>query len=549
MPVDADRAVIVRASRIHTMDTTGRGAVDGVGGAAEAVLVVNGRVRGVGTGDALRRQAPRAEVIDLPGTTVTPGLTDAHVHLIEWALARREVDLTGTATPAEAARRVADRATSGVGWVRGRGWDPHRWNESPHRDHLDRHVLDRPVLLQSHDMHSLWGNGAALWAAGIDRDTPDPPGGRIDRDAEGRPTGVVRDNAMTLLLRAAPERGWEERRTALLEAQPLLHRAGVTGVHTVEPDSLGLLEAVRAADDLRLRVLQHLALDHVEDAIRLGLRSGFGGPWIRIGGVKMFLDGALGSRTALMREPYERSEDCGVATLDPDVFRDGVRAAAAAGLASTVHAIGDAANDLALDVLADPGSRLDGPVPHRIEHVQLLAPERLGRRVGADPAPDDATGAAEPHPGLARVVCSVQPSHLMTDWRAADHHWGRRARFAYAFRSMTDAGATLALGSDAPVEPPDPRQGLYAAVVRSDLRGAPSEGWYPEERITPFEALVGYTVGAARAAGDRRQGRIAPGSFADLVAWDRDPLDLESEELLHMSCVWAMVGGEVIWSG
>jgi len=520
---EAIRTLLIRADRVHAMS-------GGPAAPADAVLVEGSRVRRVGTWEELRSAAPSAERIDLRGTTITPGLTDSHVHLVEWALSRTEVDLGEAASRDEAAMMVAARARSGEGWIRGRGWDPNRWALPPHRDALDRLVPDRPVLLQSHDMHSLWGNGRALWAAGIERETPDPPGGRIERDAEGRPTGVVRDNAMPLLLRAAPDRGWAERRAALLDAQSALHRWGMTGVHTVEPDSLGLLESVRADGELRVRVLQHLAKDRMDDAIRLGLRSGFGGPWIRIGGIKIFLDGALGSRTAWMREPYQRSSNRGLVTLEEDEFRDLVRRGSAAGLAMTVHAIGDAANDLALDVLFGEGGSLQGPVPHRIEHVQLLGADRLG------------------HPSLGRVICSVQPSHLMTDWRAADAHWGRRARYAYAFRSMLDAGATLALGSDAPVEPPDPRMGMYAAVARLDPRGAPTGGWYPEERLTTLEALHGFTVGAARAAGDTRQGRLGPGTFADLVAWDRDPLDASPDELLDMTCTLTMVGGETVWS-
>lgn len=511
--------ILVRADRIHTPE-----------GVVEAVLVRDGRVVAVGSAESLAGGMPRLETLDLAGTTVTAGLTDAHVHLVEWALARRQVDLTDAATPADAARRVAE-AAGDDGWVRGRGWDPHRWDEEPTRTLLDEALPGRPVLLQSHDMHSLWGSSTALERAGITASTPDPEGGRIERDPQGTPTGVVRDNAMPLLLDAAPAPGWPQRRTALLAGQEALHRLGLVGVHTVEPDSLGLLEAVRADDRLRLRILQHLPLAALDDAIRLGLRSGFGGDWLRIGGVKMFLDGALGSRTALMRDPYEGTDDRGVATLPAQEFRAVVERGARAGLATTVHAIGDAAMDLALDVLATQAAALEGPVPHRIEHAQLIAPDRLD--------PDEA---------VRRVVCSVQPSHLMTDWRAADRHWGDRARLAFAFRSLEDAGFTLALGSDAPVEPPDPREGLYAAVTRRDRAGRPADGWYALERLSMERAWAGYTVGAAHAAGDPRQGRLAPGAFADLVAWREDPFRVEPSRLLELEAVLTMVGGEVVWS-
>jgi predicted amidohydrolase YtcJ len=205
----------------------------------------------------------------------------------------------------------------------------------------------------------------------------------------------------------------------------------------------------------------------------------------------------------------------------------------------TVHAIGDAATDLALDVLMEHGPPAEGGLPHRIEHAQLIGADRLAR--DGDPG-----GVGSPMEGL---VLSVQPSHIMTDWRAADRHWGARSRWAYAFHSLEEAGAVLAAGSDAPVEPPDPRHGLYAAVTRRDLEGEPAGGWHPEERLSTERAFAGYTTGAARAAGDPRQGRLTPGSFADLVAWDRDPMTTEPEELLQLDTRLTMVAGETVWSG
>lgn len=519
-------AVLVRAARIHTPRLAG----------GDAVLFRDGRVAGLGSFDDLRAAAPQARIVEVTGCTLTPGLTDAHIHLVEWALSRRGADLARARSAADAAALVAAHAaahrggTGGADWVLGGGWEPHGWADRPHRRLLDDLLPGRPVLLRSHDLHSVWVSGEALRRAGVHADTPDPPGGRIERDPDGSPTGVLRENAQQLLLSAAPAPTEADRRAAAREAQPALHRLGVTGIHCVEPDSLGVFEALRAAGDLRLRVLQALPLAGLDDALRLGLRSGFGGEWLRIGGIKMFLDGALGSRTALLRAPYEGSTDRGVSTLDPAAFRDAVRRGSAGGLAMTVHAIGDAAVDLALDALAEDGRALEGPVPHRIEHVQLVGADRLA----------DA--------GAAGIVCSVQPSHLMTDWRAADRHWGARSRTAYAFRSLADGGATLAFGSDAPVEPPDPRHGLYAAVTRMDLAGEPAGGWVPGERLTAAAALDAYTVGAAHAAGDPRQGRLVPGAFADAVAWDRDPLAVAPGELPEITCVLTIVGGDVVWS-
>jgi predicted amidohydrolase YtcJ len=524
------RPTLVLARRIRT----GAGEV-------EALLLLGGRVADAGAAEDLRRRWPAAGTLDLPELTVTPGLTDAHVHLVEWALARRWPELGTAASPAAAAAAVARSLEGGPaprdGWVRGRGWDPHRWSQPAHRRHLDDALGELPVALQSHDMHAYWASSEALRRAGIDPTTADPEGGRIERGPDGEPTGVLYDNAVPLLLDAVPPATSSERRAALADGQRELHRLGVTGVHTVEPDSLGLLDEARAADVLRLRVLQHLPLARLEDAVRLGIRSGFGGPWLRIGGVKMFLDGALGSRTAWLHEPYEGTGDRGLSTLEPAVFRDAVRRGTRAGLAMAVHAIGDAATDLAMEVLtAHP---VEGPIPHRIEHAQLMTSGRL--EPGGNAGPGGAGVASQ-------VVLSIQPSHLMTDWRAADRHWGERARRAFAFHSMEAAGFTLALGSDAPVEPPDPRHGLYAATARRDLDGEPEGGWYPGERLSMERAWAGYTTGPARAAGDGRQGRLIPGAFADLVAWDRDPAAADPEEVPSLQPILTMVNGEVVWS-
>ncbi len=592
---------------------------------ADALLVRAGRVVAVGRADELVPAATGADVLDLRGSTITPGLTDAHIHLLEWALSLRDIDLAECRSPEACARAVAralnggvgvwgcggvgdDRASSGilphahtpagqggegdphtVGWVRGRGWNPHHWGGSyPHRAVLDAVAGNRPVVLQSHDMHALWANGRALAEAGIDRDTPDPAGGRIVRGADGEPTGVLLEMAAQLLARRVPPPSVEEAEAALLDGQRALHRLGITGVHTFpaihlhDPDGFALLQRLEERDLLRLRVLHHIPLERLDDAIRLGLRSGFGGDWLRLGAVKLFLDGALGSRTALLCEPYEGESDYrGVEAMPLADFRAAVARAGAAGIAAAVHAIGDAAVARALDVLADPALAGHGTaLPHRIEHLQLCPPGRL-----ADAA-------------RAGIVASMQPAHLITDWAAADAHWGARARYAYAFRSLltgqglgaandvgecgsvgvwetaasgaseggrdaseaavlhtptplhphTGYSAVLAFGSDAPVEPVDPRLAFYAATTRQDLQGRPEGGWYPEQRIGMAGVLRAYTRGPALASGAaERHGLLAPGAAADFVAWDGDPLETEGEALLRLRCTATVIAGEVVW--
>lgn len=522
------------ADRAITFDDGGPAVVSPVG-----IVIANGRIEAIGPAAEVRPGAG-VRILDLAGTTLTPGLVDAHIHLTEWALARREVDLTAATSPEDAASHVAASAhTEGGRWIRGRGWNPHLWNgREPHRSLLDAAAAEgEAVVLQSHDMHALWVNGEALNRAGISAGTTDPEGGRIIRDSSGNPTGLLLENAAELVTRVLPAPDPAETVGAILDAQAVLHAHGITGVHAFpsihipEPEPLASIEAIRASGRLRLRVLQHLPARMLDDAIRIGLQSGFGGEWIRTGGIKMFLDGALGSRTAWMRAPYEGdAQRFGVQTMEKGEFSWYVQKAAAAGLATTVHAIGDAAVSLALDILHDDAVAVQA-MPHRIEHVQCCPPERAHE------------------PGEARITCSMQPAHLITDWAIADRHWGAaRAGATYAFRPLLDGGAVLAFGSDAPVEPADPRLGLYAAITRTTPEGSPENGWFAEHRLTAEEALRGYTRGPAHAAGRPRQGRLAAGMQADLVAWDRDPTRCAPRDLLRMRAVATVVGGEVVHS-
>jgi predicted amidohydrolase YtcJ len=521
MPPHAAPDLVLTARRIHVL---------GDRPPAEALLIRGGRIAAAGTEAEVRAAAlPGARVEHVDGV-VTPGLTDAHVHLTTWALARRQVDLNAARTLDDGVAAVAEAARTGEGWVRGLGWDRHRWGGLPTKEPLDRVAPDRPAFLLSHDIHGAWVNSAALRRCGITRDTPDPAGGEIVRDARGEPTGVLLEKAVRLVESHLPQPSSAEVRAALLEAQAEAHRLGLTGVHSVEVTGIEDWSAMEQDDLLRLRVLQSIPLPRLDHAIALGLRSGFGSEWLRIGGVKMFMDGALGSRTAWMRQPYEggAAGDTGIRTLETEEFRDNVRRAAEAGIASTVHAIGDAAVEMAIDVLGSaPRPRA---MPHRIEHVQLCPPDLWERA------------------GRSGVVGSMQPVHVMTDIPAAERHWGRdRSRGAYPFAPLQRAGMTLAFGSDVPVESCDPRLGLFAAVRRVGWDGAPAEGWWMENAVTAEQALRAYTEGPAVAAGlEHRQGRLLPGYDADLVAWDVDPLEAEPDAIRGMRCLLTMAGGEVV---
>lgn len=524
--------LLVLADRVHELRP---GGTRSTRRHPDAVLVRRGDVVAVGRSQELRETAGDPEVLDVRGSVVTPGLTDSHLHLLEWARARRQVDLTRASSAAGAAEAVARRAPEASGeWIRGHGWSRHRLGGFPHRRHLDERLPDRPVALQSHDMHALWLNGEALRRLGLDEQTPDPADGRLLRDEDGSLTGVLLEHAVDLATGGLPEPGPAELADDLREAQAALHRLGFTGVHSVEMHgsafrSLNLLRRLRERGELTLRVLQHLPRGLLEGALELGLRSGFGDERLRIGAIKFFLDGTLGAGTAWLRDAAAGT-DGGGPLLPVEELRAGVESAAAAGLSSAVHAIGDAAVAEATECLS--GAATDElPMPPRIEHAQLLDPDRLTR--------DRAAG----------LVFSVQPSHLLSDWRDAEEQWGpERCRGAFAFQTILDRDGTLAFGSDAPVEPPDPRRALFAATARRGLDGEPSGGWHPEQRISVREAFAAYTTGPAVAAGEEnRAGRLLPGFRGDLVAWDRDPLSAVGRGLLEMEPVATVVGGEVVW--
>jgi predicted amidohydrolase YtcJ len=494
----------------------------------DAIWWEDGRVRAVGRAADVAPLVPRGTPrYELPGSLVTPGLVDGHTHFAVWALNRRRVQLAGARTRAEAVRRIA-RAEPTDGWVLGQGWDANGWVERPDRSALDA-VQPAPVFLESLDMHAAWLNSAALAAAGITRATPDPFGGRIVRDANGEPTGVLQERAVELALGVLPAPPDDLLARAILDAQSEAHRLGVIGIHDLESEQvLAAFRRLESEDALRLRVLFHPPVAALPRLIAEGARSGAGTEWLTIGAIKLFLDGSLGTQTAWMLEPYEGSRDRGLPISTLEQARDAMADAARAGIASAVHAIGDAAVRRALDLMSGlPRVAL----PHRIEHFQCVHPADLARAAQLE------------------VVVSMQPAHLLTDIPLVERHWGARGREAYAFRSILRRGTTLVFGSDVPVAPLDPREGVYAALERRASDGGPPGGWRPEEKLDFDTALRAYTIGPARAGGvAHRRGALAPGLDADLVAWEVDQAALahEGEAFRRARARLTVVGGRVV---
>jgi predicted amidohydrolase YtcJ len=501
---------------------------------ASAVALSGGHILAVGD-ELLDLLAPEGKVLDLGGRCVIPGLTDSHIHFAHYALGLCDVDLTQTATLDEVLSLVAERTwekTPGE-WVRGRGWDQERWPDRrfPTAADLDTVAPGHPVALVAKSGHALVANSRALQLANISVATPDPPGGRIGRGATGQPNGMLfEESAAKLVTDLIPVPCPEEIDRALREAFPNAWRVGLTSVHDVDAaPAFAAYQRLRARAELGLRVTKYLPADALDCALEIGLRAGLGDDWLRIGGIKVFADGALGPRTALMTTPYEgEPENVGVATLEQQALHELARKAVSGGLALAVHAIGDAANHMVLNVLADVGT---GGLRHRIEHAQLLLPDDVGRLAALD------------------VVASMQPLHATQDSEMADRYWGDRCATAYAWRSLLEAGTLLAFGSDCPVEDLNPFLGIHAAVTRRRANGSPGpEGWYPEQRLTVEEAVHAYTLGPTRAVGvDDRLGSLSPGKLADLVVLSQDIFACDPMDIAKTEVDATMIGGRLVY--
>lgn len=527
---------------------TNAGDVGGAPAEADALLVVGERIVWVGTEAEAPARAASARRIDLRGHRVVPGFNDAHTHLFDGGATLLAPDLLTSDTPQEFVRRLAAHvATLPPGrWVDlNAAWDHERWpgHPLPSRALIDSVSPENPVWMRRPDGHIGLANSLALDAAGIGRDTPDPPGGQIDRDpATGEPTGILRD-AGELVRRAMPETSEAEIRERLEAALAHAARLGVTTLqdmcYEVGPVGIRLLAEYARQGRLTARVYCRTALAEWEHPAAVGIVAGYGDDRLRMGSLKTYADGALGSSTAYLHEPYADDPSnrglLGDVMLPPDTFY--VRAAGAdrARLQLSVHAIGDAAIGLVLDQL----ERIRAANPpwdrrFRIEHAQHMAPGDFARMADLG------------------VVASVQPFHAIDDGRWAERKIGpERAKTTYAFRTFLDAGVRLAFGTDWPVAPLEPMRTVYAAVTRRTLEGAHDpDGWVPEERISVAEALRAYTSGSAYAEfADDEKGRLVPGHLADLVVLSDDPWTVEPGALGEIEALVTIVGGRVVHAG
>jgi predicted amidohydrolase YtcJ len=515
--------------------------LDGARPRATAIAVRDGRIVAVGSAAEVEPLAgPATRRIAFRGAAVVPGLGDAHVHVEGLGDALESIDLVGAATLDEAASRVRTGASAlpAADWVRGRGWDQNDWPDKrfPTAAALDAATGGRPAFLRRVDGHAAWVNTRALELAGVTAATPDPTGGRILRDGEGRPTGVLVDAAMALVASKIPPASREARKRRIAKGLRACAAAGLTSVHDAGVDLAGvaLYKELLAEGPFPARAYLMLRgpdefLAHAES---LRPEIGLGDGQLTIRSIKVVADGALGSRGALLIAPYaDEPTTRGLLTVDPVTYRRMLERAIALGFQVNTHAIGDAANRLVLDAYQQAFGGGSGVEKRfRIEHAQVIAPPDVGRF--------RALG----------VIPSVQPTHCTSDmYWATDRLGAERAKGAYLWRTFLDQGLRLPAGSDAPVESIDVVPGLHAAVTRQDAKGWPEGGWHPAERVSVEEALRMFSADVAFAAFEEAdRGTIAVGKRADLTVLDGDPTASAPRDLLKIRVLATVVGGRVV---
>ena len=524
--------LVIQGGSVWTGLSTGRGQPG-------AVAIADGKILAVGDSAEIARYiGSKTQVLHANGGLVMPGLADGHTHFIDGGFQLASIDLRNAATPQEFIRRLKEYA-SGLKpgeWITGGDWDHTLWRGAPLPQHgwIDSVTPNNPVFVNRLDGHEALANSAAMRAAGVSRSTASPEGGEVLRDARGDPTGIFKDRAMDLIWRAAPEPSPEQRDSAL--ARALAHAAalGVTATAHMSASFADLASYRRfeRAGRQTLRVAVYLPLESWKTVAESAAHNA-GDDWVRIGGVKGYMDGSAGSRTAFFFEPFSDSAGYRGLMQHPEAdMRRWIGAADSAGLQIAVHAIGDRANAILVAIYVSVArAHGAGDRRFRVEHAQHLRPDDI------------------PRFGRMRVVASMQPYHAIDDGRWVEQRIGpERIKTTYAFRTLLDTDAPLAFGSDWTVAPLDPMLGVYAAVTRRTLDDKNPNGWVPEQKITLGETLRAYTYGNAWATfNEQKWGTLAAGRFADIVVLDRDPFAVAPESLGTIKPRYTIVGGKVVY--
>lgn len=488
--------------------------------------------------DLLTRGEARPQTdyrLDGEGRVLIPGMIDAHVHVMDIGFGALTLDLSDTNSLEEALTKIKTFADANPGrpWILGRGWNQEKWGlgRFPTAAELDAVVADRPVWLERADNHANWGNTLAITTAGVTAKTPDPAGGKIIRDAKGAPTGVFVDNAVQLVGKEVPPPRPEDRDLAFYKAQEVLLKHGVTAVADMGTEMADWNTFRRAGDAgrLQIRIMAYAdSFDTLDSVAGPEPTAWLYDDRLRMGGIKLYLDGALGSRGASLKAPYHDDPGArGLPLLSPAQLRNLMSRAAMDNFQTAVHAIGDAANSEVLGAVEELSETYKGDRRWRIEHAQIVDPADLSRL------------------GQHGVIASMQPLHQTSDRLMAEARLGPdRLDGAYPWRSVLNAGGRLAFGSDAPVEPADPFAGIAAAISRTDAKGEPFGGWRPQETVSREQALAGFTADAAFAGfAEGRFGRLVPGERADFLLLDRDPLLASPEEIRQTRVIGVWIGG------
>jgi predicted amidohydrolase YtcJ len=517
--------------------------VDRVHPSAQAVAVLGDRIVAVGSNaDVDVWRGHDTKVIDAGGKLLLPGFNDAHVHFVSGGLQLESVQLNDVTTKEEFVRRIAEQAkkTPKGEWIQGGDWDETKWSPPslPTKELVDPATPNNPVFLSRYDGHSALANSSALRLAGITSQTPDPPGGVIVRDAQGNPTGDLKDAATDIVFKVIPPLSHEQRLRAVRRALEYAASLGVTSVQNMDPDyaDIAAYAELLQSGELTTRIYVAPLIDQVDDQAKIGIRHAFGGPFLRIGAVKAFADGSLGSRTAYFFEPFSDEPGnrglLGEGMQPLSLMRDRMMKADAAGLQMCTHAIGDQAISIVLDLYTDV-VKAHGEMDRRlrIEHAQHMAAKDFDRFAQLN------------------VIASVQPYHAIDDGRWAESYIGHdRASRTYAFRTFLNHGVHLAFGTDWDVAPLNPLSTIYAAVTRATLDGKNPNGWFPEQKLTVAEAVEAYTMGSAYAEfQEKEKGSITPGKLADMVVLTDDIFSIDPAKIRDVKVVKTIVGGKVVW--
>jgi predicted amidohydrolase YtcJ len=517
--------------------------VDGKLPRAQAVAIIGERIVAVGSqADVQGWRGASTRVIDAGGKLVLPGFNDAHVHFVSGGQQLDAVDLNDATSAEEFVKRVAQQAsnTPKNQWITGGDWDETKWSPAqlPTKEMIDAVTPDNPVFVNRYDGHMSLANSIALRLAGVTASTPDPPGGSIVRDAQGNPTGAIKDAAMDYVFKVIPPLSHDQRLHAVQRALSHAASLGVTSVQDMNPEyaDIAVYSELLDRGQLTARIYAAPLITQVDDQVKIGIRRAFGSPYLRIGALKGYADGSMGSATAYFFEPFaDQPNNHGLLSdeMHPiSLMHDRMMKADAAGLQLCTHAIGDAGISAILDIYADL-VKVHGKADRRfrIEHAQHMAAKDFGRFADLG------------------VIASVQPYHAIDDGRWAEKRIGHdRASRTYAFRTFLNDGVRLAFGTDWNVAPLNPMLTLYAATTRATLDGKNPNGWFPEQKLTVTEAVQAYTMGSAYAEfQDQEKGSITPGKLADMVILNDDIFQIDPVKIRDVKVTKTIVGGKVVW--